>query len=170
MNIFLIKTGGHYEKINTYGFNFNEEIKDYKDLCKNKEKRKYRTYLDWKKHIVENLEGMNIQSLENFRHLCLYQEKTENRGKEVFLPLSIALFSLYLTQFAIRDQDFFAAVIGYTLAAIVVTVSVIFSYFSYAFPKDFYHDVAEITQEYINAFPEDEKKLLIAVKEIEVRK
>lgn len=97
------------KKINTYGFNFNEEIKDYKDLCKNKEKRKYRTYLDWKKHIVENLEGMNIQSLENFRHLCLYQEKTENRGKEVFLPLSIALFSLYLTQFAIRDQDFFCS-------------------------------------------------------------
>lgn len=158
------------KKINTYGFNFNEEIKDYKDLCKNKEKRKYRTYLDWKKHIVENLEGMNIQSLENFRHLCLYQEKTENRGKEVFLPLSIALISLYLTQCAIPNENFIAAVIGYSLAAMIISVSVIVSYFSYAFPKDFYHDVAEITQEYINAFPEDEKKLLIAVKEIEVRK
>lgn len=158
------------EKNNSYGFNFNEEIKDYKALCKNKENRKYRTYLDWKEHIINNLKSLDIKSLENFRHLCLYQEKTETRGKDVFLPLSIALFSLYLTQFAIPDQDFFAAVIGYTLAAIVVTVSVIFSYFSYAFPKDFYHDVAEITQEYINAFPESEKRLLIAVKEFEVRK
>ena len=157
------------EKSNSYGFNFNEEIKDYKALCKNEENRKYRTYLDWKGHIINNLKSLDIKSLENFRHLCLYQEKIENRGKDVFLPLSIALCSLYLTQFAIPDQNYFAEVIGYTLAAIVVTVSVIFSYFSYAFPKDFYHDVAEITQEYINAFPESEKKLLIAVKEIEVR-
>lgn len=158
------------KKNNSYGFNFKEEIKDYKALCKNKDKRKYKTYLDWKSHIIGNLKKFDIQSLENFRHLCLYQEKTENRGKDVFLPLSIALFSLYLSQLVIPDQNFFAAVIGYTLAAIVVAVSVIFSYFSYAFPKDFYHDVAEITQEYINGFPECEKKLLIAVKEIEVRK
>ena len=158
------------DKNNSYGFNFNEEIKDYTALCKNKDKRKYSNYLDWKEHIINNLKSLDIKSLENFRHLCLYQEKKENRGKEVFLPLSIALISLYLTQFAIRDQNFFAAVIGYTLAVIVVTVLVIFSYLSYAFPKDFYHDVAEITQEYINAFPEDEKNLLIAVKEIEVRK
>lgn len=158
------------EKNNLYGFDFKEEIKDYKALCKNKEKRKYKTYLDWKKHIIENLKNMNIQSLENFRHLCLYQEKTENRGKDIFLPLSIAWISLYFSQLINPDQNFWSAVIGYSLTVLVVTVLVLLSYFSYAFPKDFYHDVAEITQEYINAFPESEKKLLIAVKEIEVRK
>lgn len=122
------------------------------------------------KHIIENLDGMNMRTLENFLHLCLYQEKLENRGIEVFMPLSLGVVSLYLSQLIVPENNVWGAAIGYTAVMLVVIASIIQSYFSYVFPKDFYHDVAEITQEYINAFPEDEKKLLIAVKEIEVRK
>lgn len=158
------------KKNNLYGFNFKEELKDYRALCKNKKNRKYNAYLDWKNHIIENFKSFDIRTLENFRYLCLYKEKTETSGKDVFLPLTIALISLYLTQFAIPEKNFLAAVIGYTLMAIVVSALVMFSYFSYVFPKDFYHDVAEIAQEYINSFPEGERMLLIAKKEFEVSK
>jgi hypothetical protein len=158
------------KKDNIYGFDYKQEIKEYTALCKNKRNRKYKNYLDWKKHIIENLDGMNMRTLENFLHLCLYQEKLENRGIEVFMPLSLGVVSLYLSQLIVPENNVWGAAIGYTAVMLVVIASIIQSYFSYVFPKDFYHDVAEITQEYINAFPEDEKKLLIAVKEIEVRK
>ena len=158
------------KKDNIYGFDYKQEIKEYTALCKNKRNRKSKNYLDSKKHIIENLDGMNMRTLENFLHLCLYQEKLENRGIEVFMPLSLGVVSLYLSQLIVPENNVWGAAIGYTAVMLVVIASIIQSYFSYVFPKDFYHDVAEITQEYINAFPEDEKKLLIAVKEIEVRK
>lgn len=145
---------------NTYGFNFKEEIKDYKDLCRNKKNCKYKTYLAWKRYIHNKIKEFDIETLENFRRFCLYREKTENRGKELFWSLSLTLISLYLTQLEIPEGYFLAAVIGYTLAAVIVTVVVILNYFSYVFPKDFYHDIVEITQEYIKSLPDDEKMLL----------
>ena len=113
---------------------------------------------------------MNIQSLENFRHLCFYWEKAENRFKDIFLPLSIACISLYLTPLINPDKILWLTVIVYFLTVLLVSSLVSFSYFSYALTKDFYHDLAEIVQEYVDSFPEIEKNQLKAIRKIEVRK
>ncbi len=158
------------KKNNLYEFDFKVEIKDYTALCKNKKNSKYKTYLDWKKHIIEEIKDMNIQSLENFRHLCFYWEKAENRFKDIFLPLSIACISLYLTPLINPDKILWLTVIVYFLTVLLVSSLVSFSYFSYALTKDFYHDLAEIVQEYVDSFPEIEKNQLKAIRKIEVRK
>lgn len=158
------------KKDNIYGFDYKQEIKEYTALCKNKRNRKYKNYLDWKKHIIENLDGMNMRTLENFLHLCLYQEKLENRGIEVFMPLSLGVVSLYLSQLIVPEIDVWGAAIGYTAVMLVVIASIIKSYFSYVFPKDFYHDVAEITREYMNSLPENNNKPLIEANETEVQR
>lgn len=53
---------------------------------------------------------------------------------------------------------------------LVVIASIIKSYFSYVFPKDFYHDVAEITREYMKSLPENNNKPLIEANETEVQR
>lgn len=103
-----------------------------------------------------------MRTLENFLHLCLYQEKLENRGIEVFMPLSLGVVSLYLSQLIVPENDVWGAAIGYTAVMLVVIASIIKSYFSYVFPKDFYHDVAEITREYMKSLPENNKPLIEA--------
>ena len=157
-------------KDNPYINNIKKELKDYKDLCRNKSGRTYSTYSDWKEHIIELLKPFDVKLLENFKHYCIYREKTENRSQVVFLPVSISFISFYMSHLDWPEQWFWMELITYTTAAMVAAAVIAWSYSSYTLLKDFYEDVAIIIQEYIESIPSDDKRRLIESKEDEVRK
>lgn len=138
-----------------YGINFTSEIKEYKKLCRGKSK-KYKNYLQWRDSILKAIDSLNIETLENFRHFCLYQEELEMHGKDIFLALAIAFITLY---FPLIDSE---KIDGITLGIAAAFISFIISYlyFDNNFSRIFYRDVAEIVKEKIESLPEEERLLI----------
>lgn len=140
---------------NPYGIDFQSEKKEYKMLCRGKSK-KYKNYLDWRDYILSIIDNFGIKALENLRHLCLYQEKIEKHGKEIFPSLAIAFITLYFPLVDNTNID------GITLGIVAAFVSFIISYFYLddTCSMGFYHDVAEIVKKKIESLPEEERLLI----------
>lgn len=142
-------------KNNLYGIDFKSEKNEYKKLCKGKSK-KYKNYLEWRDNILELIYSFDVKALENFRHLCLYQEEIEKHGKDIFPALVIAFVSLY---FSFIDN---VNINGITFGILAAVVSFIITYFYLDdnCSMNFYHDVSEIVKEKIESLPEEERLLI----------
>ena len=143
----------------SYGINYRYEIKEYKKLCKGKSK-KYKNYLEWRDYILELIDGFDAKTLENFRHLCLYNEDIDTDGKDVFLPLAIGLTTLFISldMGANKNMPMDGGI--FAIAAAFISFIITYFYLDYNFSKNFYRDVAEIVKEKIESLSEEERLLI----------
>lgn len=136
-----------------YGIDFKEELKIYKSASKGQIKNI--TYSGWKNHIIELLSDLNASELEDLRHLCLYREKGEHHGINIFMALIALLIPNYIG-YILKDSDpnAFAA---YGVLATVITLFIAFDYFRYTVSESFYHEMHELVETTIKSNETDKK-------------
>lgn len=120
----------------------SSEWKEYRKLCKGTSE-KYVYYLDWKKHITEEISKLDdLGKMENFKHYLINNNRVNKSIYIQFVPLMIFCFTIIFGE-TFQEADSFSM-----LAGIGITLLFILWKNDY-YNKEycFYCDVLEILEE-----------------------
>lgn len=161
------------------GINYDTELQRYKKLCGIPDKIKHFSkknindvkcdillYSEWKKHILSQIECVDIELLKEYSRY-LNQEYRNKNNKEsliqsIFTPLIFCIVAISLnpltTIFDLNSHGGIYEYIFFIFMLIIVFGTILYKRLSRAInliDKYFYQDMKEIVDEYINNFDED---------------
>lgn len=136
----------------------DEELKDYKLLCKGKSK-KYKYYSDWKTHISEILskfvlcdELETYKNIENFKHYLINHKRVNKNINMYFVSVMIFFMSIFFNSYFNKMKYSFVVLL---ITALVVVGLIIIQSDSNDKEYCFYCDLIDIVEEMEKSFDEN---------------